>query len=80
MTAGGSTTALTALVADGAVLVVLLFAAALGIATARLHLTTWLEAGTATVKRWGGHVLIAVGLWLLLVAAFAGAFARAFPV
>jgi hypothetical protein len=39
-----------------------------------------LDAGAATVKRWGGQVLIAVGVWLLLLAFFADTFARVTPV
>ncbi|MBW3605980.1 MAG: hypothetical protein KY460_13975 [Actinobacteria bacterium] len=64
----------------GIVLIVLLFASALGVAVAQQELTARLRAGAPTVKRWGGHVLIAVGLWLLALATFAGTFARVFPV
>lgn len=70
LTSGGFTAALTAFVVTGVVLVVLLFAAALGTAIAQQRVTARLEAGAATVKRWGGHVLIAVGVWLLLLAVF----------
>ena len=35
---------------------------------------------TGDVKRAGGWLLIAVGLWVIVLAAFAGMFARVFPV
>jgi hypothetical protein len=37
-------------------------------------------SGAAAVKRWGGHTLIAVGVWPLVLAIFADTFARVFPV
>lgn len=80
LTTGGFAAALTAFVVTGVVLVVLLFAAALGVAVAQQEVAARLEAGAATVKRWGGQVLIAVGVWLILLAVFADTFARAFPV
>lgn len=80
LTTGGFAAALTAFVATGVVLVALLFAAALGVAIAQEELTAQLETSAATIKRWGGHVLIAVGVWLLALAIFADTFARVFPV
>jgi len=80
LTTGGFAAALTAFVATGVVLVALLFAAALGVAIAQQELTAQLKTSAATIKRWGGHVLIAVGVWLLALAAFADTFARVFPV
>lgn len=53
LTTGGFTAALTAFVATGVVLVALLFAAALGVATAHEELTARLQASAATIKRWG---------------------------
>ncbi len=64
----------------GVVLVLLLFAAAVAVSAARETVAERLRAGAPTVKRWGGHVLIAVGVWLVALAAFAGTFARLFPV
>lgn len=80
LTTGGFTAALTAFVTAGVVLVVLLFAAALTIAVAQEQVTDRLRAGAPTVKRWGGHVLIAVGAWLVVLAVFADSFATTFPV
>lgn len=59
---------------------VLLFAAALAVTGAREEVTDRLRAGAPTVKRWGGHVLLVVGVWLVTLAVFAGTFARVFPV
>lgn len=37
-------------------------------------------ANVATIKRWGGWILITVGVWLLALAVFSEFFARVFPV
>lgn len=71
---------MAAFAVTGLVLVVLLFAAALVLASAHEEFGERLRVGAPTVKRWGGHVLIAVGVWLIVLAAFAGTFARVFPV
>ncbi len=39
-----------------------------------------LGAGAPAVKRWGGHVLLLVGTWFVLLGIWAEAFARIFPV
>lgn len=80
LTTGGFIAALIAFAVTGVVLVVLLFAAALTVAVAQEQLTDRLRAGAPTVKRWGGNILIAVGLWLVALAVFVDTFARVFPV
>lgn len=50
------------------------------IAVAQLGIVRRLRAGPSHVKRWGGYVLIAVGVWLLVLAVWAAFFARVFPV
>lgn len=80
LTSGGFTAALVAFATTGAVLVLLLFMSALGVAAAQEQLTDRLRSGAPTVKRWGGYVLVLVGVWLLTLAAFADTFARIFPV
>ncbi|MDX1658969.1 MAG: hypothetical protein R3343_09135 [Nitriliruptorales bacterium] len=80
LTSGGFAAALAAFATTGAVLVLLLFAAAIGVARAGRGFTRRLRSGTSTVKRWGGYVLVAVGVWMLALAAFADTFARVFPV
>jgi TRAP-type C4-dicarboxylate transport system permease large subunit len=80
LTTGGFTAALIAFVVTGVVLVVLLFAAAFTVAVAQQQLTERLRASAPTVKRWGGHILIVVGAWLVVLAMLADSFARVFPV
>jgi hypothetical protein len=80
LTLGGFAAALAAFVVTAAVLVGLLFAAALVIATAQQQTVERLRAGTPTVKRWGGWVLIVVGGWFVILGVWAGQFARLFPV
>lgn len=39
-----------------------------------------LQTGDVAVKRWGGRILIAVGLWLVVLSVGANVFAQFFPV
>ncbi len=39
-----------------------------------------MKGGTRSVKRWGGAVLLVVGIWLLILAGWATQFARIFAV
>ncbi|MCL1593400.1 MAG: hypothetical protein M3132_03495 [Actinomycetia bacterium] len=53
-------------------IVILLFIAALGAAFAQASTLNRFKTAGPTVKRWGGRILIAVGLWFLFLAIFAG--------
>jgi hypothetical protein len=61
-------------------LVLLLFALSLAIATAREQTVEGLRASGPAVKRWGGRILVLVGAWFLILAVFADFFAGLFPV
>lgn len=61
-------------------LVTLVFAAAATVARAEGSTLERIEVQAPTVKRWGGRVLVVVGLWFLVLALFADLFARIFPV
>jgi hypothetical protein len=39
-----------------------------------------LKAGAPTVKRWGGRILLAVGVWFIALGVFSSFFADVFPV
>jgi cytochrome c biogenesis protein CcdA len=67
-------------VVAASVTVVLMFTLALAIATAQDRLVTKLRAHVADVKRWGGIILVLVGLWLFALTVFADFFAEVFPV
>jgi cytochrome c biogenesis protein CcdA len=67
-------------VVAAAALVLLLFALALALATAQDRTVRAMREGAPAVKRWGGRILIAVGVWFLALSIFAGFFARVFPV
>ena len=58
----------------------LMFALAALVGAVQERVITVLKAGTSRVKRWGGLVLVGVGLWLLALAVWADLFARLFPV
>lgn len=58
----------------------LAFTAALFVAVARERVTDRIGAGAPTIKKWGGYVLVVVGLWLVALGVFADFFSRVFPV
>jgi cytochrome c biogenesis protein CcdA len=59
-------------------MVMLVLVTAVGLAQDRLIRS--LKGSTRSVKRWGGAVLILVGVWLTLLAVWVSLFARIFPV
>jgi TRAP-type C4-dicarboxylate transport system permease large subunit len=70
----------SAFVVAAVVLVVLAFAAAVAVAVAQERVATRLTAAAPTMKRWGGVVLMVVGLWFVALGLFAETFAEVFPV
>ena len=61
-------------------LVLLVFVAAFGVARAEESTLDRIKVQAPTVKRWGGRILIAVGIWFLTLAMFADFFQGIFPV
>ncbi len=59
---------------------VLMFALSLSIAFAQEQVVDTLRASAVKIKRWGGRILVMVGIWLIVLAIWADAFARVFPV
>lgn len=59
--------------------VALMFGLATAIASARETLVERLRDGAPRVKRWGGRVLVTVGLWLVALGVFSAFFADVFP-
>lgn len=57
-----------------------MFALALAVATAQERLVATLRTGVVSIKRWGGRILILVGLWLIVLGVWADFFAQFFPV
>jgi len=70
----------TAFSLAGLALVLLMFGLSFTVATAQEVVTRMADVGAVVVKRWGGRVLIGVGLWLIVLALGANIFARFFPV
>ncbi len=62
------------------VLVGLLFTAAFTVARAQQSTIERITAQAPVIKRWGGWILIGVGLWFVALAVFADFFANLFPV
>jgi hypothetical protein len=57
-----------------------MFALALALAAAQERTVRSMRESAPAVKRWGGRILIAVGIWFIALAVFAHYFARVFPV
>lgn len=62
------------------VIMALMFIAALTVSRAQESTVSRIQASAPAVKRWGGAVLILVGVWFVSLAVFADFFARVFPV
>ncbi|MGH2682420.1 MAG: hypothetical protein ACRDIX_04215 [Actinomycetota bacterium] len=77
---GGFEAAVAAFVVAAAVLVVLAFGAAVTVAMAQERVANRLTEAAPSMKRWGGVVLVVVGLWFVAVGVFAETFADVFPV
>jgi hypothetical protein len=58
------------------VLAALLFTAAFTVSRAQQSTLVRIQANAPAVKRWGGGVLIAVGVWFISLALFADFFAQ----
>ena len=61
-------------------LVALVFTAAFLVTRAESSTLERVKVQAPTVKRWGGRILIIVGVWFLTLAIFADSFADIFPV
>lgn len=77
---GGVDAAVLAFTGASLVLVILVLASAFTIGTAEDRTIETLRSQAPRVKRWGGVILVAVGVWFLLLAALSGSFAELFPV
>lgn len=64
----------------GAAIAALSFGAAAVAAGGQEAVAGRVSAAAPTMKRWGGWMLVVVGLWLAASGIFAEAFARVFPV
>ena len=62
------------------VIIALMFTAAFTVSRAQETTVERIQASAPAVKKWGGVVLVAVGLWFVTLAVFADFFARIFPV
>jgi len=61
-------------------MVLLMFGLSLLIATAQEHIVGALRANVTQVKRWGGAILMLIGLWLIALGIWANSFSQIFPV
>jgi hypothetical protein len=77
---GGFLSALFAFLVAAAALVLLMFALAFAFAAAQERTAKALRAGAPAVKRWGGRILVLIGIWFLILGVFADEFADVFSV
>jgi hypothetical protein len=77
---GGFWASLVAFANAAFVMVLLMFLLALAVATAQERIVAAMRAHLGQVKRWGGWVLIAVGVWFIVLSIFADFFAKLLPV
>lgn len=61
-------------------MVLLMFGLSMLIAAAQEQIVGILRANVTQVKRWGGAILILVGLWLIALGIWVETFAQIFPV
>lgn len=80
LTVGGFTAAFVAFALAAVVLVGLVFTSAFVVAGAQEATLERVKAQSSSVKRWGGRVLIVLGVWFVVLAVFADFFAELFPV
>lgn len=73
-------TALLTFIVVAITMVILFFSLATGIAFAEAQVISSIKARTQHVKRWGGFILIAVGIWFISLTVFVDFFASIFSV
>ena len=76
----GAAAAFSAFMVAAVTITILMFSLSLAIAFAQEQLIQTIRAQVVVIKKWGGGVLILVGLWLIVLGIWAQAFARVFPV
>lgn len=80
MTTAGPTAAVVTFLVAGGAITVLAFAGASLVALGQESVAQRVAAAAPTMKRWGGAVLVIVGLWLAATGIFAESFAGLFSV
>lgn len=80
MVIGGTPAAIGAFVTASAVIVILMFAIAVLVSTAREHTIHSLRLATGKARQFGGIMLVGVGIWFIVIAIWADFFADLFPV
>ncbi len=63
-----------------AALVVLMFTLALVLAAAQERTAEAMRTGAPAIKRWGGRILIVLGIWFIMLGVFADSFSDLFTV
>lgn len=61
-------------------MIILFFSLAAGIALAEEQVISSIKARTEDIKRWGGYILIGVGIWFISLTVFVDFFVSIFSV
>lgn len=77
---GGFAAALLAFTVAALIIMMLMFSAAFVAARAQEATVQRIQLSAPFIKKWGGAVLIGVGLWFVALAGFADFFADLYPV
>ena len=77
---GGAVGSLLAFLVAAGTFILLIFTLSYAVGAAQEGMVDRLRAGASTVKRWGGYILIIVGVWFVALGAFAAFFSDIFPV
>jgi hypothetical protein len=77
---GGFLSAFFAFLVAAAALVVLTFSLALILAAAQERTAEALRTGAPAIKRWGGRILVLIGIWFIVLGIFANDLADLFSV
>ncbi len=77
---GGFVSALVAFFVAAAALVILMFTLALALAAAQERAAEAMRISASALKRWGGWILLLVGLWFIALGVFADFFSEIFTV
>lgn len=80
MTTGGFGAALLSFATAALTIIVLMFGLSYAIGTSQEGIVARLKASAPTVKRWGAYILVAVGVWFIVLGVFANFFETIFPV
>jgi cytochrome c biogenesis protein CcdA len=80
LTVADETAAFYAFVTAAITIALVMAILVVAIGSAQAYVVRTMKGSTRSVKRWGGAVLMIVGIWLIVLAVWAKTFAQIFPI